>query len=133
MSLSFASGAKYVKQSNSKTIGEKASALAKGLLMGARGNSGVILSQIFRGFSKDVEGKTDLTAKELSNAITAGAKTAYKSVMKPTEGTILTVVRYAANAGQRESEKTDNVAEVMDAITKGAQDALKKHLIYFQF
>ncbi|WP_395378815.1 DAK2 domain-containing protein [Fructilactobacillus frigidiflavus] len=126
MSLSMESGAKYVNNSTDKTVGGKASALAKGLLMGARGNSGVILSQIFRGFSKDVEGKTTLNAHELANAITAGAKTAYKSVMKPTEGTILTVVRYAANAGQHAAEETDDCARVMDAIAKGAQEALAK-------
>ncbi|MCG7194186.1 DAK2 domain-containing protein [Fructilactobacillus sanfranciscensis] len=126
MSLSMKSGAKYVSKSTDNTVGGKASALAKGLLMGARGNSGVILSQIFRGFSKDVEGKTTLNAHELANAVTAGAKTAYKSVMKPTEGTILTVVRYAANAGHHAAEETDDCARVMDAIKNGAQEALAK-------
>ena len=126
MSLSMESGAKYVSKSTDNTVGGKASALAKGLLMGARGNSGVILSQIFRGFSKDVEGKTTLNAHELANAVTAGAKTAYKSVMKPTEGTILTVVRYAANAGHHAAEETDDCARVMDAIKNGAQEALAK-------
>lgn len=126
MSLSMESGAKYVLNSSSNTVGGKALALAKGLLMGARGNSGVILSQIFRGLSKDVEEKDTLNAKDLSEAVVAGAKTAYKSVMKPTEGTILTVVRYAANAGQKEAEKTDDIVKVMDAITKGANEALAK-------
>ncbi|WP_429970949.1 DAK2 domain-containing protein [Fructilactobacillus sp. Tb1] len=124
MSLSMASGAKYVANSTENTVGGKASALAKGLLMGARGNSGVILSQIFRGFAKDVEGKDTLDAHELAAAVTAGAKTAYKSVMKPTEGTILTVVRYAANAGHKAAEETDDCAKVMDAIKAGAQEAL---------
>ncbi|USS91131.1 DAK2 domain-containing protein [Fructilactobacillus carniphilus] len=126
MSLSFASGAKYVAKESQQTVGAKAAALAKGLLMGARGNSGVILSQIFRGFSKNVEGKTDLTAQEFSDAITAGAKTAYSSVMKPTEGTILTVIRFAANAGRKEAAQTDDLGVVSDAIKQGAQTALKQ-------
>ncbi|USS86693.1 DAK2 domain-containing protein [Fructilactobacillus cliffordii] len=126
MSLSFASGAKYVAKESQQTVGAKAAALAKGLLMGARGNSGVILSQIFRGFSKNVEGKTDLTAQEFADAITAGAKTAYSSVMKPTEGTILTVIRFAANAGRKEAAQTDDLGVVSDAIKQGAQTALKQ-------
>lgn len=126
MNLSFASGAKYVAASSTTKIGEQAQALAKGLLMGARGNSGVILSQIFRGFSKDVADKTTLSTVDFAEAITAGAKTAYQSVMKPTEGTILTVIRYAANAGQRTAEKTDNLSEVADEIAKAADLALQK-------
>ncbi len=67
--------------------------LSKGLLMGARGNSGVILSQLFRGFSKRSPGVTVLNAPELAAAFTHGVETAYKAVMKPVEGTILTVAR----------------------------------------
>ncbi|USS87543.1 DAK2 domain-containing protein [Fructilactobacillus hinvesii] len=126
MSLSFASGAKYVAKESQPTVGAKAAALAKGLLMGARGNSGVILSQIFRGFAKNVEGKADLNATEFTAAITAGAKTAYNSVMKPTEGTILTVIRFAANAGRKKAAQTDDLGKVSDAIKKGAQTALKQ-------
>ena len=154
MSLSFASGEKYVAESTSSNVGELANALAKGLLMGARGNSGVILSQVFRGFSKSITQKETLSAAELATALDlvyelhllgvhyqlkhhkildrqklvldhqnqqlqllfsksitqketlsaaelatalqGGVETAYKAVMKPQEGTILTVARKAA-------------------------------------
>ena len=99
-SMSLASGAKYVAESAATSVGELTTALAKGLLMGARGNSGVILSQIFRGFDRSVGKKETLTAQDLADAITSGAETAYKAVMKPTEGTILTVARKAAEAAR---------------------------------
>ena len=101
MSLSFASGAKYVSESTSSSVGELSQALAKGLLMGARGNSGVILSQVFRGFSKNAAAKTELTPADLADALVAGVQTAYKAVMKPQEGTILTVARKAAEAATK--------------------------------
>ncbi len=125
MSLSMASGAKYERDETSTQVGDLASALAKGLLMGARGNSGVILSQIFRGFSKNVAGKDVLTADDLAQAFAAGAQTAYKAVMKPTEGTILTVIRKAAGAGKEAVKTTDDICEVMVAIVDAAEAALK--------
>lgn len=125
MSLSMASGAKYEREETSTKVGDLASALAKGLLMGARGNSGVILSQIFRGFSKAVADKKSLTANDLAAALAAGAQTAYKAVMKPTEGTILTVIRKAAGAGKEAVKTTDDICEVMDAVVTAAEAALK--------
>lgn len=125
MSLSMASGAKYEREETSTKVGDLASALAKGLLMGARGNSGVILSQIFRGFSKAVADKESLTANDLAAALAAGAQTAYKAVMKPTEGTILTVIRKAAGAGKEAVKTTDDIGEVMDAVVTAAEAALK--------
>ncbi|MCB4211401.1 DAK2 domain-containing protein [Lactiplantibacillus plantarum] len=125
MSLSMASGAKYEREETSTKVGDLASALAKGLLMGARGNSGVILSQIFRGFSKAVADKDSLTANDLADALAAGAQTAYKAVMKPTEGTILTVIRKAAGAGKEAVKTTDDICEVMDAVVTAAEAALK--------
>ncbi|VDG19792.1 hypothetical protein [Lactobacillus sp. CBA3605] [Lactiplantibacillus mudanjiangensis] len=125
MSLSMASGAKYEREATSTQVGDLASALAKGLLMGARGNSGVILSQIFRGFSKNVAGKESLDANDLAEALAAGAQTAYKAVMKPTEGTILTVIRKAAGAGKEAVKTTDDICEVMDAVVVAAEAALK--------
>ncbi|AVK60303.1 hypothetical protein C5Z25_00270 [Lactobacillus sp. CBA3605] len=125
MSLSMASGAKYEREETSIKVGDLASALAKGLLMGARGNSGVILSQIFRGFSKSVAGKDELTATDLAEALAAGAQTAYKAVMKPTEGTILTVIRKAAGAGKEAIKTTDDICEVMVAVVDAAEAALK--------
>lgn len=126
MSLSLASGYKYVNKDTSSDVGDLAGSLAKGLLMGARGNSGVILSQIFRGFSKSTAGKASLSAQDLSDAFVAGTETAYKSVMKPTEGTILTVVRMAAQAGKKAAATTNDVIAVMDAIFNNSKTALQK-------
>lgn len=125
MEASMASGAKYERDATSTKVGDLAAALAKGLLMGARGNSGVILSQIFRGFAKGTEGKTDLSAEDFVNAYANGAKTAYKAVMKPTEGTILTVVRESAQAGLNELGKTDDLGQLMQVISDKADEALK--------
>lgn len=96
MNLSMTSGAKEVKSNVQEHIGKVGSALAKGLLMGARGNSGVILSQLFRGFAKAIEAKPTITSLEFAAALNAGVETAYKAVMKPVEGTILTVAKDAA-------------------------------------
>ncbi|WP_412990434.1 DAK2 domain-containing protein [Pediococcus siamensis] len=126
MSLSMESGAKYEMDEPSEHVGKLAGALAKGLLMGARGNSGVILSQIFRGFSKSVADKATLNADDLAQAFADGAQTAYKAVMKPTEGTILTVIREAAKAGKDAAEESDDVIVIMDAVTKAGKEALKK-------
>ncbi|MFK5675679.1 DAK2 domain-containing protein [Ligilactobacillus sp. LYQ60] len=123
-SMSLASGAKYVAESAATSVGELTTALAKGLLMGARGNSGVILSQIFRGFNRSVGKKKTLTAQDLADAITNGAETAYKAVMKPTEGTILTVARKAAEAARHTVRQTNDAAQVMQAAAAGAAKAL---------
>lgn len=126
MNLSMTSGAKAVNSSTSDSIGELAEALSKGLLMGARGNSGVILSQLFRGFSKAIVGKETLTASEFAAAFTNGVETAYKAVMKPVEGTILTVARESAKAGERKAKDTTDVIEVMEAVVRGAKKSLAK-------
>ncbi|GAY72939.1 dihydroxyacetone kinase family protein [Lentilactobacillus kosonis] len=126
MNLSLRSGYKYVNEEVSTSVSDLANALAKGLLMGARGNSGVILSQIFRGFSKSTEGKTELSAQDLANGFIAATETAYKAVMKPTEGTVLTVVRLAAQAGKKVASTTDDATAVMDAIYENAKEALAK-------
>lgn len=96
MNLSMTSGAKETEHAASEHIGKTAQALSKGLLMGARGNSGVILSQLFRGFGKFIEKEATIDAKGFAGAFQAGVDTAYKAVMKPVEGTILTVAREAA-------------------------------------
>ena len=126
MNLSMTSGAKAVADSRSEKVGELAGALSKGLLMGARGNSGVILSQLFRGFSKQIPEVTTLNAKDLAAAFTHGVETAYKAVMKPVEGTILTVSREAARSGERKAKETDDCIEVMTAVVAGAKRALAK-------
>lgn len=126
MTSSMASGAKYERNETSKKVGDLSAALAKGLLMGARGNSGVILSQIFRGFAKATEGMDVLSTADFVNAYANGAKTAYKAVMKPTEGTILTVVRESAQAGLNKIKETDDLVEIMHTIYEAGEEALKK-------
>lgn len=127
MSMSMASGAKYERDATSTQVGDLANALAKGLLMGARGNSGVILSQIFRGFAKGCEEAKSLDAKGFVDAYANGAKTAYKAVMKPTEGTILTVVRESAQAGLNAVKNGEQDLEViMQEIVTAADLALEK-------
>lgn len=126
MNLSMASGAKEVSDSTSEKIGELADCLSKGLLMGARGNSGVILSQLFRGFSKQIAELDALSANDLAQAFKHGVETAYKAVMKPVEGTILTVARVAADYGEKKATTSDDCVEVMSAIVKGGKRALDK-------
>lgn len=126
MNLSMISGAKAVSDSTSDKVGELATHLSKGLLMGARGNSGVILSQLFRGFAKQIPDVETLSSKELAAAFTHGVNTAYKAVMKPVEGTILTVARVAAEFGERKATETDDCVAVMTAVVSGAKKALAK-------
>ncbi|MDR7923317.1 DAK2 domain-containing protein [Latilactobacillus sakei subsp. sakei] len=126
MSLTFQSGAKAVNENNAQAVDELSKSLAKGLLMGARGNSGVISSQIFRGFSKSMEEKTSLTAQDLADAFTSGVQTAYKAVMKPVEGTILTVAREGAKAGAKVAAQTDDIGAVVEAVVEGSKKALLK-------
>ena len=126
MASSMASGAKYERAENSTAVGDLSAALAKGLLMGARGNSGVILSQIFRGFAKATDGLDKLDAQAFVDAYANGAKTAYKAVMKPTEGTILTVVRESAQEGLNKVKETADLTEIMHAIYEASEVALKK-------
>ena len=125
MNLTIESGAKAVAQNNSDSVGDLTESLAKGMLMGARGNSGVISSQLFRGVYKATQGMKTLNAQELANAFSNGVATAYKGVMKPVEGTILTVARIGAQEGANKANETDDVAEVMNAIVEGAKRALK--------
>ena len=125
MNLTMESGAKAVSENASSSVGDLTESLAKGMLMGARGNSGVITSQLFRGFYKATQGKTTLNAQELANAFSNGVATAYKAVMKPVEGTILTVARVGAQAGANKANESDDVEEVMQAIVEGAKEALK--------
>ena len=125
MNLTYTSGIERVIKQHSDTVGEVGEDLAKGLLMGARGNSGVILSQLFRGFAKAIEGKTTIEAQDLANAFQRGIDTAVKAVMKPVEGTILTVARDSAAAGMQKAEQTDDIIEVMTAVLEEAQTSLE--------
>lgn len=125
MNLTYTSGIERVIKQHSDTVGEVGEDLAKGLLMGARGNSGVILSQLFRGFAKAIEGKTTIEAQDLANAFQRSIDTAVKAVMKPVEGTILTVARDSAAAGMQKAEQTDDIIEVMTAVLEEAQTSLE--------
>ena len=126
MGMTIENGAKEVADKPASTVGEAASILAKGLLMGARGNSGVITSQLFRGFSQAIKTKEELTGKDLALAFQSGVEVAYKAVMKPVEGTILTVSRGAAIGAKKKAEQTDDAIEVMRAALEGAKTALAK-------
>ncbi|WP_243354298.1 DAK2 domain-containing protein [Bacillus litorisediminis] len=126
MNLSMTSGAKEVKNNTQPHIGKVGQALAKGLLMGARGNSGVILSQLFRGFSKAIEQKETITAQDFSHALEAGVETAYKAVMKPVEGTILTVAKDAAKKAVETAKTETDLIKVMEAVVKEAKASLAR-------
>ncbi|MGT2771906.1 DAK2 domain-containing protein [Streptococcus marimammalium] len=126
MGMTMENGAKEVAGKPAKTVGEVGEILSKGLLMGARGNSGVITSQLFRGFGQSIKGKEELSGKDLAQAFQSGVEVAYNAVMKPVEGTILTVSRGAARAAIKKSEETDDAIEVMRAALDGAKAALAK-------
>ena len=124
MSMTFKAAVKEIENTDSKSIGEVSKILAKGALMGARGNSGVILSQILRGLSKGLAGIDEADAGQVIAAFKQGSEAAYKAVMRPTEGTILSVIRAAAEAGM-ESDKTD-IVELLEEITAAAKVMLDK-------
>ena len=126
MGMTIENGAKEVADKSASTVGEVAAIFAKGLLMGARGNSGVITSQLFRGFSQSVKGKDELDGQDLALAFQSGVEVAYKAVMKPVEGTILTVSRGAAIGAKKKAEATNDAVEVMKAALEGAKAALAK-------
>lgn len=112
--------------SDSVTVGAVASAAASAMLRGARGNSGVILSLLFRGFSKGLSGKTEAEASDIARSLSLGVEAAYKSVMKPTEGTILTVARESAEAASKKAAETNDIAELFGVIVSAAEAALDK-------
>ena len=126
MGMTMDNGAKAVADQSASTVGEVGQILSKGLLMGARGNSGVITSQLFRGFGQSIKDKTELDGQDLAHAFQAGVEVAYKAVMKPVEGTILTVSRGAASAAIKKAESTNDAVEVMRAALDGAKAALAK-------
>jgi len=126
MNLSMSSGSKETEAHAVAHIGKTAQALSKGLLMGARGNSGVILSQLFRGFGKDVETKSTLSAKDFAHAFQHGVDMAYKAVMKPVEGTILTVAKDSAKKAVEVAEHEDNIIVVMEELLKEAKASLER-------
>lgn len=125
MNLTMTSGREEVEDNLSKNIGELGKTFSKGLLMGARGNSGVILSQLFRGFCKNIESESEINSKLLAESFQAGVETAYKAVMKPVEGTILTVAKDAAQAAIEKANSTEDCIELMEYIIVKANESLE--------
>jgi DAK2 domain fusion protein YloV len=127
MLLTLQSAVEDLKESNAAEVSKIAKLASHGSLMGARGNSGVILSQIFRGFARAVEGKSSLTPAELAAAFEEAANAAYRAVNKPTEGTILTVAREAGRAAATAASAPEaNVPRVIAAAAAGARAAVLK-------
>ena len=124
MWMTFSSAVEDIKGLKDESIGNIARVLARGALMGARGNSGVILSQILRGFAKGLEEKDEISKDDLARALEEGAKFAYKAVMRPTEGTILTIVRTAGEAAVN-SNKTE-LCELFEEIIQHTEEMLNK-------
>lgn len=126
MNLSMTSGAKETTAQAEVHIGKTAGALSKGLLMGARGNSGVILSQLFRGFGKYIANESELTALKFAEALQHGVETAYKAVMKPVEGTILTVAKDAAAKGMEIAKTEEDIIVFFEAVVEEAKASLER-------
>lgn len=127
MSMTIGAAAReIVKINETNTVSDAADIVASALLRGARGNSGVILSLIFRGLAKGLKGKKEATTKDLALALEMGVEAAYKAVMKPTEGTILTVIRVAAENAKVKAEETDHIAVFWADVCDCAQNALLK-------
>lgn len=126
MSMTIANAVRELEKLEGATAGKVASVNASAMLRGARGNSGVITSLLFRGFAKGIGNDEQLTAENLSNALTLGVEAAYKAVMKPTEGTILTVARVAAEKAKDALRDGGDTLAVFDAAIKGANEALEQ-------
>ncbi len=127
MSMTMMSAVKEINGSELGSISQAVAALAKGALRGARGNSGVILSQLFRGFAKELEDVQKVTPKQFAAALRAGSDTAYKAVMKPKEGTILTVARVIADDAMRQAEMApEDFGALFQVILTSGEAILKK-------
>ncbi|MDY5435935.1 DAK2 domain-containing protein [Peptostreptococcus porci] len=126
MSLTIAAAIKELNKVEGDNLSEIGKALSKGSLMGARGNSGVILSQIIRGISKSVEGKNELGIDEFAKALKSGSDTAYKAVIKPIEGTILTVVRESGEFAVKNIKKNKSFIEFFEKVLVEANKSLEK-------
>lgn len=124
MSMSIGNAARELARLDGETVGEVSKVAASALLRGARGNSGVITSLLFRGFSKGFKGADEITPENLAAAFKEGVEAAYKAVMKPTEGTILTVARVASEYADNASSEGKDALEVFEAAIKGAKEAL---------
>ena len=126
MSMTLAAAAQDLKKRSPDSLTKAADMTASALLRGARGNSGVILSLLFRGFSKSLKGKLEASGKDFADALTAGVEAAYKAVMKPAEGTILTVSRLTADAARELAAQDENLESVLTGSIETAKVALEK-------
>jgi len=122
MYLTLLAAVKEGEKNSHEKLGKVAKAVSQGSLMGARGNSGVIMSQIFRGLAKILEGKEEANAVELAQALRAGSDTAYKAVMKPVEGTILTVIRDISRVCEEEAKEGN---DILGSLLAGVQQGYK--------
>lgn len=126
MSMTLANSVREISKLQNETAGKIASVNASALLRGARGNSGVITSLLFRGFAKGVANDEELTAENIANAFKLGVEAAYKAVMKPTEGTILTVARVASERATESAENGNDALKVFGDAISGAKEALEQ-------
>lgn len=124
MSMSIGNAARALEKISDKPAGEVAEVAASALLRGARGNSGVITSLLFRGFAKGLKGQSEVTAENLCAALEQGVAAAYKAVMKPTEGTMLTVMRIASERASALSSTETDALKIWEEVLAGAKDAL---------
>ena len=116
MTLTIMAAAKEVAELENPTMDQLAKAISSGSLRGARGNSGVILSQLLRGFTKEIKAVEEIDTTILANAMVRGTETAYKAVMKPKEGTILTVAKAMADKGLEMASQTDDIEEFVKKV-----------------
>lgn len=126
MNLTCTSGAKEIQNRGDESVAEISRAFARGLLMGARGNSGVITSQIFRGFAQGFEGKTTANVEDFSNALLSGVEVAYRAVTRPVEGTILTVVRESAQALHEKIGELGSMEKAIEYLIQEAKKSLQR-------
>ncbi|RQD70220.1 MAG: DAK2 domain-containing protein [Halanaerobium sp. MSAO_Bac5] len=126
MFLTFKEAAAALENNDSNSCSDLAQSLSKGALMGARGNSGVILSQLIRGFSQSLKGKKKIRAKDLAQALNKASEVAYHGVLKPVEGTILTVAREAAEQASKTVEDTKDIFALMEATIEEAEESLAR-------
>ncbi len=126
MSMTMNSAIKELRASDAKDVSTVAAVAARGALRGARGNSGVILSQLLRGFSRAVDGLYEMDAAQMANALKVGSEAAYKAVMKPKEGTILTVARVVADKAAENAAKGVNILRLIDAMIEDGEEILSR-------
>ncbi|HWR21941.1 MAG TPA: DAK2 domain-containing protein, partial [Feifaniaceae bacterium] len=125
MTMTMQSAIKEIRSADCSTVTCVADALSLGALKGARGNSGVILSQLFRGFARSLKGAKEMDAAQFAEALAIGSEAAYKAVMKPKEGTILTVARMIADAARAAAASGTDALSLLDVIIEEGERAVK--------